>query len=185
MDLVDDLLLGHLVGVDCRAVDAAFEGHAPRDFLLNREDVVLGDDVRPNIDAHLDHIFHDGFADAVSMMDEQHAFLMRRLDDLGMQRLDDLAPCIGGQEEVLLGAPVVLIEDHIGMDLPCRLVDVADLPVRHNFEHLGHGLGLFEIRAEGVFHAHQEVAALEQAAGAEQAYVLGSAVHAIGDGLGL
>ena len=92
---------------------------------------------------------------------------MDRVSNFLLQRLDDLAPDSRRQENILLRAPIVVIEDDIRVDLLAHFVDVIDLVVCDHAQQLCHFFRVFQIAAQRVFHAHQMMRAFKQAA-AEQ-----------------
>ena len=150
-----DLLFGDVFNVDLRAVNAADHGKLALRHALDLHNIVLRDNALPDVNADFDHIRHKRLADAVRVVHIDHALFMDRVGNFLLQRLDDLAPNSRRQENVLLRAPIVVIEDDIRADLLAHFMDVIDFVVCNYAQQLCHFFRVFQIAAQCVFHAHQ------------------------------
>ena len=113
------------------------------------------------------------------MVHIDHAALMDGVGNFLLQGLDQRPPGSGGQEQILLGAPVVVVEDDVRVNFPGHQPDVglfvlADLP-----EHPGHFLRVLQIVHQRVLHPHQVVAAFKQPAAEHESHKFFLAVHAL------
>ena len=114
-DLRPDLLLGNVLNIDLGPVNASHHGQLAFRDPLDLRDIILGDDSLPDIHADLHHIGYDGLADAVRVVHIDHAACMDGIRYFFLQGFDQRSPHSGRQEQVLLGTPVVMIEDNVRM----------------------------------------------------------------------
>ena len=73
-----------------------------------------------------------------------------------------------------------MIENDVRVDLLTHFVDIVDFIVRDYPQQRRHLLGVFQIAAQGVFHAHQMVAPLKQAAAKHNAHKFFAPVRGVG-----
>ena len=101
---------------------------------------------------------------------------------IGLQ--EELLEHGGGDEGGLLTAPVVVVEQHIGMQVLADALGQLQLPLGQEVDELVHLVGVLIEGHQSLLDAHQVVALLEQAGGHEDGLVGlvgGTGVHALAD----
>ena len=70
-----------------------------------------------------------------------------------------------------------MVEDNVGMYFPGHLFNISDLPVFYMTQEILHLIRIFQIIDQGIFHAHEEMGPLKEAAGEHDSDQLLAAVN--------
>ena len=93
-----DLLLRGVRPVNDR-VDAAHKQHPVSDFLGDSLDIVGGKDSLPDINADLRHVFHNGFAERISVMHDDYMVGVEVVIQFPVRLFEEFSPGFRGEEE--------------------------------------------------------------------------------------
>ena len=174
---------GHILGlpagvVDGGAVHAAHEGDLAAVLLDQFRNIVGGHDALPDVNAHVDHVRHQGGGVGIGVVDnELHAVVLIILVDLHVAGLDELPEHLGGQEGGLLAAPVIVVEQGIGLNVGADLLGQVQLKLGDLVQDFVHFIGVLIEGHEAVLDLHQVVALLKHAGGDEGGAELLIPVH--------
>ena len=113
-DVGANLLLSRVGAVDSGA-DAAHEHHPAAKALLQFGDVILRQNALPALNTYLRHILDDGGEVGVGVVDDHDAAGADVAVQTAVRLLEELAPDIRLHEQRVLGAPVVVRENEVGV----------------------------------------------------------------------
>ncbi|VTR66321.1 hypothetical protein DESC_480031 [Desulfosarcina cetonica] len=163
------------------AVDFAHEGDLATVLLDQVRGVVGGHDALPDVDAHLDHGGHQVGGIGIAVVHDQlHAVILP----------EPIGSFVGFQVKLIehgrrkergdLAAPVVMVEQGVGLEISDRLLGIFDLIIDEVVDQLVHALRFFVQVHHGGFHAHEMVGHLKCSRSKEDAHELLLAVHGFG-----
>ena len=90
-------------------------------FFLDSRNVILRQNPLPYIHVDIDHIFRDGLAVAVGVMDNDHALALEIAVNFLVTGFQHLPPHFRRHKEAGLGAPVIVEEHHVRMKIFTRI----------------------------------------------------------------
>ena len=116
--------------------------------------------------------------------DELHAVVLVVAVDLLIGLQEEVLEDGGTQEGVLLAAPVVVVEDGVGVEVGADALGQLQLPVGEVLDEVVHLIGVLHVVHQGFLNGAEVVALLEDARGDEGGLVGLGAVHGVIHGLG-
>ena len=157
-------LVGPAFVVDGCGVNTAHEGDFAAVLLDQLGDVVGVHDTLPDVDAHVDHVGHQSGGIGVGVVNDQfHTVGLVVAVDLLVGGLDELTEHGGRQEGGDLAAPVIVMEQSIGLDVLADLFCQLHFEVGDLVNDLLHLIGILIEGHQTVLDLGQVVALLEDA----------------------
>ena len=128
---------------------------------LQSGDVVFRQHALPGLDTDLGHVVHDGDQVGVGVVDGDTAPGANIAVEAAVGLLEKGPPHIRVHEQGILGAPVVMGEDNVRVEVVDKQLHIAQAVVGDVVNEPVHFLGMLVKGGEGVFKAHEEVALLK------------------------
>ena len=156
------LLRGRVRPVDSRA-HAAHQHQPSVQTALQGGDVVLRQHTLPHLNAALRHILHDGGQIGVCVVDGDAAPGADVSVEPAVRLLEERPPHLGLHEQGVLGAPVVVGEDHVRAQAVDQQLHIGQPVFQNVLDEVVHLLRMLVKAGQCVLEAHEEVALLKDA----------------------
>ena len=158
-------VVADLPGRGVRAVDscadAAHEDQLALQTALESGNVIFRQNPLPDLNADLGHVVHDGHQIRVGVVDGDAAPGADIAVEAAVGFLEKRPPHIRMHKQGILGAPVIVGEDDIRVQVIDEQLHIAQAIVGDVVNEPVHFIGMLIKGGEGVFKAHKEVALLK------------------------
>ena len=143
--------------------DAAHEHHAALQLPLEGGNVVLRQDALPDLDAQLHHVLHNGNQVGIRVVQGNDPAGTDVPVEPTVRLLEELPPHLRLHEQSVLGAPVVMGEDQVRVEVVNEHFHIADAVIGDVIDQLMHLLRVLIEVGEGILKAHEKMALLKDA----------------------